>query len=318
MLVAPWVQDLAKRDLWQRHQLRPGFSRPGMLTAHHTATRPSVLARVWGTDLRRLQSLGDVRALSDGGATCVHIYDRETGAPITDDRAALVQDVLGLPLRDSQPGERVIDVICAPDEPTWAGLHEHDDLAMACPAGARAAAVPDDSPSRAFAKIEEAILWRGLDVRAGHRALEIGCAPGGAALALARRGLHVLGVDAGSIAPHVLGTHPGGGRVDQLVKKMGALTRDELPMPTQWLLIDVNVAPGVAIHEIQRFIPPLRDGLRGVIFTWKLNDESFVLELPRWEAALHEWNVGSPLIRHLPSNRREVCVVVAKPAACFS
>ena len=40
--------------------------------------------------------------------------------------------------------------------------------------------VPAEAPSRAYAKIEEAIVWARLPVAAGQIALEIGAAPGGA------------------------------------------------------------------------------------------------------------------------------------------
>ena len=49
--------------------------------------------------------------------------------------------------------------------------------------------MPAEAPSRAYAKIEEAIAWAQLPVRAGDVALEIGAAPGGAVMALARRGV---------------------------------------------------------------------------------------------------------------------------------
>jgi len=88
-------------------------------------------------------------------------------------------------LGDSRPaddGDLVAALIVAPGEPAWLGVYTHDH-------GLPAAVMPPESPSRAFAKIEEAIAWRDLPFAAGQVALEIGAAPGGAALALARRGL---------------------------------------------------------------------------------------------------------------------------------
>ena len=47
-----------------------------------------------------------------------------------------------------------------------------------------------------------------------------------------------------------------------------------------WLLVDVNLAPQVALHEVARLMPRLRATLRGAVFTLKLNDWTFVAELP--------------------------------------
>jgi 23S rRNA (cytidine2498-2'-O)-methyltransferase len=154
------------------------------------------------------------------------------------------------------------------------------------------------------------IAWRGLDVHAGQTALEIGAAPGGAALALARRGVNVIGVDTGAIDPAVLAyRHPGGAHVTHLPIKVGALRWEALPPAVDWLLVDVNLAPQVAIHSIARLIPPLREALRGIVFTLKLNDLRFAEELPALLGRLQQLGFRDVRARHLPSNRQEVCAV---------
>src|SRR5205814_769862 len=145
--------------------------------------------------------------------------------------------------------------------------------------------------------------WARLPVAAGQVALEIGAAPGGAALALARRGLTVWGVDPGALAPHVL-AHP---NVRHVPKKVGALRWEELPARVDWLLLDVNLAPQVA-----RLAPPLARTLAGAVLTLKLNDWAFVDELPALVERIRAMFGGAlpdVRLRHLPSNRRELCAV---------
>lgn len=213
----------------------------------------------------------------------------------------------------AQLGELVADVILAPDAPgdvaAWLGVHRHDATRPPHAGGALPVQMPADSPSRAYAKIEEAIAWLGLPFAAGHVALEIGAAPGGAVMALARRGLEVWGVDTGDLAPQVLAL-PG---VHHVAKKVGALRWEELPPRVDWLLVDMNLAPQVALHEIARLMPRLRPTLRGAVLTLKLNDWAFVDELPTFVARLAELGLPRVQMRHLPSNRREVCTV-ALPA----
>jgi 23S rRNA (cytidine2498-2'-O)-methyltransferase len=207
-------------------------------------------------------------------------------------------------------GELVADVIVAPvrGEPAWLGVHRHDRHHLAHPGGAIPVEVPGDAPSRAYAKIEEAIVWAELPIAAGHVALEIGAAPGGAVLALARRGLAVWGVDTGELAPNVRALS----NVHHVAKKVGALRWEDLPPRIDWLLVDVNLAPQVALHEVARLMPRLAPTLRGAVFTLKLNDWAFVAKLPVLVERIRQMGLPDVRMRHLPSNRREICAVALR------
>jgi 23S rRNA (cytidine2498-2'-O)-methyltransferase len=283
----------------------------------------SVFAWVWG---RSIGPLGGphgsdpadpaVRAqLAALGASRVHAFFRDPGDPgdpgDPDDLARLAAwQALG-PGGPAEPGELVADVIVPPvaTESVWLGVHRHDRLRSPHPGGAIPVAVPEDTPSRAFAKIEEAIAWAGLALAPGQAALEIGAAPGGAALALARRGLEVWAVDPGALAPQVAALPS----VHHLAKKVGALRWEELPARIDWLLVDVNLAPQVALHEVRRLMPRLVGALRGAVFTLKLNDWAFVAELPALVDRIRQMGLDDVRLRHLPSNRREVCAVAQHP-----
>jgi hypothetical protein len=71
----------------------------------------------------------------------------------------------------------------------------------------------------------------------------------------------------------------------------------------------VNLAPQVALHEIARLMPRLRPTLRGAVITLKLNDLAFVDELPAFAVRISGLGFASVRMRHLPSNRREVCAI---------
>jgi 23S rRNA (cytidine2498-2'-O)-methyltransferase len=268
---------------------------------------PTVFAHVWGKALGPARVPADAaHQLADTGAQRVHVFARDPeSAP---DLAPWVQ-AISLPGGTAQPGELVADVIVADGEPAWLGLHRHDDRHLAGPGGAIAVDVPAEAPSRAYAKIEEAIAWAHLPVERGQVALEIGAAPGGAVLALARRGLEVWGVDSGDLAPAVLAQ----AGVHHLKMKVGALRWEQLPPKVDWLLVDVNLAPQVALHEVGRLMPRLKQTLRGAVITLKLNDLAFVDELPALVARIQQLGLQRVQLRHLPSNRREVCAVARPP-----
>jgi 23S rRNA (cytidine2498-2'-O)-methyltransferase len=295
-----------------RPELRFAYSRPGLVTFKSTrAVRPddtpgSVFAHVWGRSIGAASDPATAALqLASLGASRVHVFAREPEA------AADLAPWQSLgPGGAAELGELVADVIVAPShgDPAWLGTHRHDRFRPPHAGGAIPVDVPGDAPSRAYAKIEEAIAWAALPIEAGHVALEIGAAPGGAALALARRGLEVWGVDTGELAPNVRALP----NVHHVAKKVGALRWEELPARIDWLLVDVNLAPQVALHEVGRLMPRLAATLRGAVFTLKLNDWTFVAELPALVERIRQMGLPDVRMRHLPSNRREVCAVALR------
>lgn len=326
----PGLEPALKLDVARaRPELRLSYAQPGLVTFKSARAVPpddtpgSAFARVWGRSIGAASDPAAAAAqLATLGATCVHAFLREpldgdeprqrpargAAAPPPGDPAALLAPWQALgPGGPAAIGALVADVIVAPvpGEPAWLGVHRHDRFRSPHAGGAFPVTVPDDAPSRAYAKIEEAIAWAGLAVAPGQVALEIGAAPGGAALALARRGLEVWAVDTGALAP-VVAALPA---VHHVAKKVGALRWEELPPRIDWLLVDVNLAPQVALHEVGRLMPRLRATLRGAVFTLKLNDWTFVAELPALVERIRQMGLPDVRMQHLPSNRREICAV---------
>jgi 23S rRNA (cytidine2498-2'-O)-methyltransferase len=328
----PGVEPALKLDVARtRPELRFAFSRPGLVTFKSTRavtaddTPGSVFAHVWGRSIGAASDPATAAIqLGSLGATRVHVFAREPDAgPEAGADGGRPDEPAGQGARGSAArlapwqalgpggpaaaGELVADVIvgAAPGESAWLGMHRHDRFRLPNPGGAIPVDVPGDAPSRAYAKIEEAIAWAGLAVERGHVALEIGAAPGGAVLALARRGVEVWGVDTGELAPAVLALP----NVHHIAKKVGALRWEELPARIDWLLVDVNLAPQVALHEVARLMPRLRTTLRGAVFTLKLNDWTFVAELPTLVDRIRQMGLPDVRMRHLPSNRREICAI---------
>jgi 23S rRNA (cytidine2498-2'-O)-methyltransferase len=307
----PGLEPAVKRDVARRRpELRFAYSRPGLVTFKSPREiapddRPgSVFARVWGASIGAVRDPDTLaHQLAQLGATRAHVFARQPEASV--DLAPWRAAASALPTGPAQEGELVADVIVAADEPAWLGLHRHDREHVPAPGGAIAVEVPADAPSRAYAKIEEAIAWAELPVAAGQVAVEIGAAPGGAVMALARRGLEVWAVDTGELAAQVRAL-PG---VHHLAIKVGALRWEQLPPRVDWLLVDVNLAPQVALHEIARLMPRLAPTLRGAVITLKLNDWSFVDELPALVRRIESFGFREVRLRHLPSNRREICAV---------
>ena len=301
--------------------LRFAYSRPGLVTWRSSAPLPpsfalgAVFARAWGI------SLGPLGALP--AAPRLHVFERDVARPgeeppghVPGARAAAVEARLRAEAsfrdgRRARPGELVLDVIVAPegDEPPWLGAHVHGGERSPWPGGAWPVEVPPAAPSRAYRKLEEALAWSRAPLRRGDVAVEIGSAPGGASYALLRRGLEVIGVDPGEMAPAVLGFEGrSGNRFRHLPISVGALRREALPARVHWLLLDVNLAPQVALHNVRRLVAALRRGLRGVLFTLKLNDWRMAREVPDLLARISAMGLVGVRATQLPSNRQEIFV----------
>ena len=318
--VAGWV----KREMAARRpDLKFAFSRPGLTTFKGAQPVASSFARAHGTSLGRAAGVADVLALVPARGMRLHVFERDLDRP-ADERDATVAGsrarTLEAELRatgafregiEAVDGDAVLDVICAPaeeaDEPLLVGHHCHDRTRGPFPGGVAHVAIPAESPSRAWAKIEEAIRWSGLTPAAGETAVEIGSSPGGASFALLERGLTVHGIDPGVMAPSVM-AHP---RFVHHAMPAAEVDRRSLPKHYQWLASDVNLAPMIALKYVERMVALAHGGLRGAFITLKLNDDGVFDALPRLMDRISRLGARDVRYTQLPSHRSEIIAIMA-------
>ncbi|HEX2733050.1 MAG TPA: hypothetical protein VHM70_15680 [Polyangiaceae bacterium] len=318
---APWL----KRQFERAHpDLRFAFSRPGLYTFKSPqALTPAfstqaVFARHWGFSLGKAQSAAEVLALLEQwpAALGLWVYSREPATAEIDSRSAELDEQLRAlaPGRFSAPRQRpdwTIDVILSSDaaEPWFVGFHRSRQIGAPIAGATRAVEPPAHAPSRAYGKLVEAITWAGLELERGDYAVEVGCAPGGAIVALLERGLHVTGIDPAEMAPG-LAQIESTGSFSHIALPVGAVKREQLPERVQWLFCDANLAPHVALRYLQRLCKWLRPHLRAIVFTMKLNDEKIVDDLPKLLEAFGKLGQGRLRATQLPSNRREIVAIL--------
>jgi 23S rRNA (cytidine2498-2'-O)-methyltransferase len=202
----------------------------------------------------------------------------------------------------------VLDLIFVePEKPEefWVGGRlQRPERHSAYPGGKFPLELPPGAPSRAYLKIEEAIAVFGLPLRAGDSALEIGSAPGGASSALLGRGLRVTGIDPGEMHPSTL-AHPG---FRHLRKSVVEIEARELPPRVDWLLLDMNTEPRIALQQTERLAEMLRPGLLGAVLTLKLNQWKFARDRERWLDRARAMGLTRVRLAQLSTNRRELCL----------
>ena len=337
-----WVTHQVATTRWLKTELattapqyRFAFARPGLTTFKVDGPlvgMPTSFARAWGRSLGRAATPAEVlTALGDQvtGPARLHVFERDLDVPVDEQdatvrgtRAAAVDAALRahaptafLPEVRARRGDRVIDVIVPharePEEPWLVGVHDHDDTHGPWPGGVQHVPPPPESPSRAWCKIEEALRWADLEPRPGETAVELGSSPGGASYALLARGLTVHGVDPGVMHPDVLGfTGPHGNRFIHHHMPAAEVERSNLPRRYQWLLLDINLAPMVALRYVERFVALAHGGLRGAVLTLKLNDDGVFAALPRLLERIRKLGPKQVRVTQLPSHRSEVAAIL--------
>jgi 23S rRNA (cytidine2498-2'-O)-methyltransferase len=286
------------------------------------------LGQVTGESPETLAAAAVVHAGS-GPWDRVHVWERmplrpgaEAGATPThaDDVArpllATIPGAADAPI--ARTGDLVLDVCldAAPDDPhdggradggelhrAWIGWHRATTPASTWPGGLYPRTLPEGKVSRAWLKLDEAIGSFGLTLDRGARALELGCAPGGACQRLLEAGLDVTGIDPAAvderIAEHPQFTH---WRMRARDVKLRACRGFD------WLVADMNIDPTSTLESIGRVVTAPGVRLRGIIATLKLPTWERAAELPAWLATFREWGFR-PQARQLSTAGREVCVV---------
>jgi 23S rRNA (cytidine2498-2'-O)-methyltransferase len=323
-----------KRELARsRPDLRLAYSRPGLLTMRTDAPpepdRPeprAAFARTSGRSLGFADSIDKIEALAgtiDAPRLRLHVYARDPVDPEKDPedheatarRRAEIGERLGARVMDgddAQIGDTVLDVVLPQPglaDPMLVGWHVHDEWRGNVSGAVRRVPVPDDVPSRAYAKLEEALAWSRMPLAVGDTVVEIGSSPGGAAMSLLRHGAHVIGIDPSRMDPRVLGWRGEHGSFRHLGILAERVRTRDLPSVVDGLVLDANVAPHRALVALRQLVSLRTETIRGLLLTLKMNDAQVVDDLPVLFAQIAELSGASSLrFTQLPSAHQEVVV----------
>ena len=207
----------------------------------------------------------------------------------------------------ASPGDLVLDCVLVESDEWRVGYHRARSWASRRPGGLSRLKLPENAVSRAYLKMEEALRWSRLGVRAGDRAAEIGCAPGGSCQALLRRGLWVAGIDPAAVDPAVLADphflH---------IRKRGADVRRRDFSNIRWLFADLNVAPSYTLDTVEAIVTHKQVHVRGLLLTLKLVDWKLADETPGYLERIKSWGFPYVRARQLQHNRQEICVAALR------
>jgi 23S rRNA (cytidine2498-2'-O)-methyltransferase len=155
---------------------------------------------------------------------------------------------------------------------------------------------PAGAPSRSTLKLEEAFLLfltereRSAKLRPGMRAVDLGAAPGGWTWQLVKRGLSVVAVDNGPMAPALMAS----GLVEH--QRLDGF-RYRPPTPVDWLVCDIVEQPSRIAALIGRWLQA--GDCRNALFNLKLPMKKRYEEVQRCAGLIEEAVAGTPLAGRL-------------------
>lgn len=327
-----------KRELAaSRPDLRLAYSRPGIITMRTDAPPDegpeprAAFARTCGRSLGFADSLEKIEAFAqsiDAARLRLHVYARDPVDPERDaeDHEATARWRADIGARlgarvieggdDAEIGDTVLDIVVPQPglaDPLFVGWHVHDEWRGNAPGSVRRVPVPDDVPSRAYSKLEEALAWSRMPLREGDTVVEIGSSPGGAAMALLRRGAHVIGIDPSRMDPRVMGWRGESGSFRHLGILAERVRTRDLPSVVDWIVLDANVAPHRALVALKQLVSLRAESIRGLLLTLKMNDAGVVDDLPMLFGEIRELAGGGSIrFTQLPSAHQEVVVFVPR------
>ena len=236
-----------------------------------------------------------------------------------DHRMEGVPDVAESSPKKPENGALIGTVVEIGDNEFFAGLHIHSTLTSPDPAGDGGFVIPENSPSRAWLKFEEAIRFFDVSFTKRDIVVEVGCAPGGVALALLNRGIPIIGVDPAKMADVVLeheitdrNSAPGETPWFYHCRKPAALaSKKDLGRGVSWFMSDMNQAPEVIIRECLRF-SKMAPEIRGALMTLKLTDLSQVVDKKQWFDQLISAGFKTVRLQSLSAHHRELALLALK------
>lgn len=320
--------------------LRFAFSRPGFVTFKEDPAAPQpltlsapIFTRLWGEvvdQTRDPATLGDLLARIPAVAI-VHAFDRDRFIPgdehegySFDEKIRSIPEIAAF-LADRgispitalapAPGDTVYDLIWIDDFHVFLGRHIHSDRLLPQPGNLPLLTVPEAAPSRAWLKLEEAILRFKPVVQSGWQALEIGCAPGGATTALLDRGFRVTGIDP-QFMTEAVSLNP---NFSHIRKPARYITKEDLAgINPDWIVMDMSIPPKDALGELSHVLGLLREihgkklAIRRGFLTLKLNDWKYASDIPFYIKRLGQLGFENLKASQLANNRQEFFVFSGK------
>ncbi len=335
------AETVCRTEVLANHEgLKVAFARPGFLTFKcdpevlpEKFHLKSTFARTCGwsvgnttaADINdQIQALLELDVIQH--ANHLHIWQRDRTQPGTkgfepgptvlaqlagEQVAAAISSATGkkIPLnRNAKADELVFDIVMVEPDNWWLGYHYSIARSQSWPGGVPRMDVDQEVVSRAYFKLQEALLWSGIRIQTGDVCTEIGSSPGGACQLLLEKGATVIAVDPAEMDPEIAGhenlTH---------LRCRGREVRRKDLKDVRWLISDINVTPNYTLDTIVDIVSNQHTrSIRGLILTLKITDWKLATDIPVWKQRIRDLGFQIVKTRQLAFNRNEICLVAVR------
>ncbi len=310
-------------------QLKFAFSRPGFITFKEESDQKpaltlkmNIFTRLWGEVVGQTKdqsTLPELLKLIPAKAT-LQAFDRDQYVPGDEPEYfeqhsrihAITKDLSGFNWNGiPELGTPVYSLIWVDDFHVFLGRHTYTENFSNAPGNIPKITLSEESPSRAYLKIEEAFYRFKPKIENGLQVLEVGCSPGGATTSMISRGLKVMGVDPKYMDQKIYKL-PGFQFIQKPAKDV--IASDLKSTNPDWIVMDMNIAPLEAIDELAHVVGLLRKNfgkdlkIKQGFLTIKLNDWKFAGSIPLYLKRLNEIGFEGLHPIQLCSNRQEFFV----------
>lgn len=203
-------------------------------------------------------------------------------------------------------GDTILNVIKISENEYWLGTNKVDRFDWNMGGASPKLTLPDLSPSRAYLKIAEAVIWSNFDIK-NRVVLEFGSAPGGAVYYLLENNCTVYGVDMGKM-DNICLSNP---KYTHISSPMQNITKDDLPENIDTLLCDVNLSPLDVIPHLLKIIK-INPSIDSVFYTLKIGNKISIKNILEYIDKLKNTKFKTIKATQLPSNKSEILVFMKK------
>ncbi len=209
--------------------------------------------------------------------------------------------------RSSNAGDTVLDVIKVDPGIWWLGVHQAGAIFQRWPGGIPILRKQNQAVSRAYYKLQEALLWSAIPIRSEDLCAEIGSAPGGSCQFLLSLGAKVIAIDPAELNPlvesHKNLTH---------LKMRGRDVPHRRFANVKWLMVDSNVAPQHSLDTVKALVEGKKTNFSGMLITLKLLNTDLAIRVPDYIKLVKSWGFQYVKARQLAFGKQEVCLMALR------
>ncbi len=298
----PGNEDLVKFEISERFpQLHLSFSKSGFISFKNTKN-----------DL----TLDHVSLLPIWFARRVSLFLEKCKGEQLDDRLKSIcqeNDVLAIHKTDlidhttevtkvKDEGISIIDLYRIGKNEYWLSIHKNFEPLSKVPNASYMLELPEESPSRAWLKIAEAIKRFNIDFK-NQVVMEIGSAPGGASYRLLEDSKLVIGVDPGEMSDICM-NHDHFVHLKRPVQSIEK--KDFIDTQVDWITVDLNLPAYFSVSETARVAKFFGSTLKGIVCTIKMPRPEGILEINRFIRELTDCGIVEHHVVQLESHKREI------------